>query len=165
MFENRQTRQMNLPKIFRKKKSLSDELSLHFSSKVQNLTVFSIIYMIRIRFFVLGELIQNGFRAARYSQLPGSRFSTSGLFIKMCRLESVFSSALPKRLGRAWSSGMCRGMGGLGRSWWSSRHHLEGQSGHSLQAHGVAAACALPLGFRIKLGLVRCGYLLAGIHA
>ena len=32
------------------KKSLSDELLLHFSSKVQNLTVFSIIYMIRIRF-------------------------------------------------------------------------------------------------------------------
>ena len=33
------------------KKSLSDELFLHFSSKVENLTVFSIIYMIRIRFF------------------------------------------------------------------------------------------------------------------
>ena len=29
----------------------SDELFLLFSSKVQNLTVFSIIYMIRIRFF------------------------------------------------------------------------------------------------------------------
>ena len=48
-----------------KKKSLSDELFLHFSAKVQNLTVFSIIYMIRIRFFGPGELIQNGFRAAR----------------------------------------------------------------------------------------------------
>ena len=35
-----------------------------FSSKVQNLTVFSIIYMIRIRFSGR-ELIQNGFRAAR----------------------------------------------------------------------------------------------------
>ena len=37
--------------IRKKKKNLSDELFLHFSSKVQNLTVFSIIYMIRIRFF------------------------------------------------------------------------------------------------------------------
>ena len=46
------------------KKSPSDELFLHFSSKVQNLTVFSFIYMIRIRFFVPGELIQNGFRRA-----------------------------------------------------------------------------------------------------
>ena len=34
-------------------KNLSDEVFLHFSSKVQNLTVFSIIYMIRIRFFGL----------------------------------------------------------------------------------------------------------------
>ena len=37
------------------KKILSDELFLHFFSKVQNLTVFSIIYMIRIRFFGPGE--------------------------------------------------------------------------------------------------------------
>ena len=36
-----------------------------FSAKVQNLTVFSIIYMIRIRFFGPGELIQNYFRRAR----------------------------------------------------------------------------------------------------
>ena len=41
------------PKCF--KKNLSDELFLHFSSKVQNLTVFPIIYMIRIRFFGPGE--------------------------------------------------------------------------------------------------------------
>ena len=50
MFQDPPTRQMNWPKMFRKK-SLSDELFLHFSSKVQNLAVFSIIYMIRIRFF------------------------------------------------------------------------------------------------------------------
>ena len=37
-----------------------------FSTKVQNLTVFSIIYMIRIRCFGPGELIQKYFRAARY---------------------------------------------------------------------------------------------------
>ena len=47
-------------------KRLSDELFLHFSSKVQNLTVLSIIYMIRIRFFGLGELNQKGFSAAQY---------------------------------------------------------------------------------------------------
>ena len=39
MFQNPQTRQMIWPKMIRKK-SLSDELFLHFSSKVQNLTVF-----------------------------------------------------------------------------------------------------------------------------
>ena len=49
-----------------RKKSLSDELFLHCSAKVQNLTVFSFIYMIRIRFFGPGELIQKGFRAAQY---------------------------------------------------------------------------------------------------
>ena len=36
------------------------------SSKLQNLTVFSIIYMIRIRFFGLGELIQNGLGTTQY---------------------------------------------------------------------------------------------------
>ena len=50
MFQNPQTRQMNELKMFLKK-SLSDELFLFFSSKVQNLTVFSIIYTIRIRCF------------------------------------------------------------------------------------------------------------------
>ena len=30
---------------------------------------------------------------------------------------------------------------------------------------GVAAVGALPLGFQVKLGLVRCKYLLAGLHA
>ena len=49
------------------KKSLSDELFLHFSSKVQNLTVFSIVYMIRIRFFGPRELIQKIFRRPRYA--------------------------------------------------------------------------------------------------
>ena len=46
------------------KESPSDELFLHFSSKVQNLTVFSIFYMIRIRFFGRGELIEKKIRAA-----------------------------------------------------------------------------------------------------
>ena len=46
---------------FFQKNFLSDELFLHFSSKVQNLTVFSIIYTIRIRFFGPGELFRKGF--------------------------------------------------------------------------------------------------------
>ena len=41
MFQNPRTRQMTEPKMFRKK-FFSDELVLHSSSKVQNLTVFSI---------------------------------------------------------------------------------------------------------------------------
>ena len=48
------------------KKSPSDEVFLHFSSKVQNLTVFSIIYMIRIRFFGPEELIKRTFRREQY---------------------------------------------------------------------------------------------------
>ena len=47
-------------RLFRQK-SFSDELFLHFSSKVQNLIVFSIIYMIRIRFLGLVELNQKTF--------------------------------------------------------------------------------------------------------
>ena len=47
------------------KKILSDESFLHFSSKVQNLTVFSIIYIIRIRFLGSEKLNQKGFRRAR----------------------------------------------------------------------------------------------------
>ena len=49
-----------------KKNPFRDELFLHFSAKVQNLTVFSFIYMIRMRFFGPGELIQNYFSGAQY---------------------------------------------------------------------------------------------------
>ena len=47
--------------MFRKKTSRTNHSS--FFSKVQNHTVFPIIYMIRIRFFGPGELIQIYFRA------------------------------------------------------------------------------------------------------
>ena len=47
------------------KKSLSVELFRIFPSKVPNLTVFSIIYMIRIRFFGPRELFPKGFRDAQ----------------------------------------------------------------------------------------------------
>ena len=58
------------------KKSFSDELFLHFFAKVHNLTVFSIFYMIRIRFFGPGALIQNGFRRAQYKDRePNENFA------------------------------------------------------------------------------------------
>ena len=47
--------------MFRKTKTFSDELSSILSLKVQNLAVFSIIYMIRIRFFGPRELIERRF--------------------------------------------------------------------------------------------------------
>ena len=46
---------MNQPKMFRKKKIPVGRIILIFSAKVQNLAVFSFIYMIRIRFFGPGE--------------------------------------------------------------------------------------------------------------
>ena len=56
-----------------RKKSFSDEVFLHFSSKVQNLTVFSIIYMIRNRFFGPRELIQRYFfgRTVKIEEVGG----------------------------------------------------------------------------------------------
>ena len=48
-----------------KKKTLSDELFLHFFCKCSGSGRFSLIYMIRIRFFGPGDLIQNYFRAAQ----------------------------------------------------------------------------------------------------
>ena len=50
-----------------KKNPFQTNYSSIFSAKVQNLAVFSFIYMIRIRFFGPQELIQNGFRAERYA--------------------------------------------------------------------------------------------------
>ena len=54
MFQNLQPRQRKKPNMFRKKNPFRTNYSSIFSSKVQNLTVFSIIYMIRIRFFGRG---------------------------------------------------------------------------------------------------------------
>ena len=52
--------------VSKKKNPFRMNYSSIFSAKVQNLTVFSIIYMIRIRFFGPGELIQNYFSGAQY---------------------------------------------------------------------------------------------------
>ena len=65
MFENPPTRQMNQLKMFRKN-LFPTNYFLIFPSKVQNLTVFSTIFMIRIRIFGPRESIQTGFRAAQY---------------------------------------------------------------------------------------------------
>ena len=51
-----------------KKNPFRTNYSSIFSAKVQNLAVFSFIYMIRIRFFGPQELIQNGFRAGQYGR-------------------------------------------------------------------------------------------------
>ena len=66
-FQDPQTRQMNQPTMFRKKKNpRRTNYSSIFLRKFR-IFFFSIIYMIRIRFFGPGELIQNGFRRARYA--------------------------------------------------------------------------------------------------
>ena len=66
-----------------------------FSSKVQNLTVFLIIYMIRIRFFGPGELIQNGFSAARYLSLcPSLSPCLSSLLSFSIRLSQTVGCSL-----------------------------------------------------------------------
>ena len=57
--------------VSKKKKNRRTNYSSIFPWKVQNLTVFSIKYMIRIRFFGPGELIQKYFRAARYLWVRG----------------------------------------------------------------------------------------------
>ena len=67
-----------------KKNPFRTNYSSIFSEKVQNLTVFSIIYMIRIRFFGPGELIQNYFRRAQYTNI----------FLKSSPRKSRFSCAL-----------------------------------------------------------------------
>ena len=104
MFQDPQTRQMNSAQNVSRKKSPSDELFLHFSSKVQNLTVFSFICMIRIRFFGPGELIQNGFRRAQYRR-SNVGFLSDG---KRCRRDD----GCLNRLGLLWQKGK-------ERSWWS----------------------------------------------
>ena len=65
MFENSPNPPGELAQNVSRKNPFRTNYSSIFS-KVQNLTVFSIIYMIRIRFFGPRELIKRYFRAARY---------------------------------------------------------------------------------------------------
>ena len=85
--------------MFREKKNFSDELFLHFSSKVQNLTVFSIIYMIRIRFFGPGELIQKYFSAAQYCWRSLPAASRAELEVQRCGAAGVASGQAGRRAG------------------------------------------------------------------
>ena len=84
--------------MFRKKKKPFGRIIPPFSSKVQNLTVFSIIYMIRIRFFVPGELIQNGFSAAQYLFCLSGRLQLPNLSAKLHfrRQMSAYFLAFPQ---------------------------------------------------------------------
>ena len=66
--------------MFRKKIPLQTNYSSIFSAKVHNLAVVSFIYMIRIRFFGPGELIQKGFSGAQYERHAcGTRLQCSPL--------------------------------------------------------------------------------------
>ena len=64
------------------KKSLSDELFLHLSSKVQNLTVFSIIYMIRIRIFGPGGINSENISGCTVKEGTPAALLQSGLHEK-----------------------------------------------------------------------------------
>ena len=69
----------------------------------------------------------------------------------MCHLASVFFSALPRH-GGFWKVQLdVRDLGG----------HLD----FTRRAQAGTAVGALPLGFQVKLGLVRGKYLAAGLHA
>ena len=74
-----------------------------FSAKVQNLTVFSFIYMIRIRFFGPGELIKKGFRAAQYMTSDGQEKTYYAA--KMCKWEhQLCHDAYQKSWSKDWKS-------------------------------------------------------------
>ena len=103
MFLNPQIRQMNWPKMFRKN-PFRTNYSSFFSSKVQNLIVFPIIYMIRIRFFGPGELIQKASGTvrtvvcfAKYSCWEYSRASCRALVCHLSAMCSSMAPSLPRR--------------------------------------------------------------------
>ena len=81
----------------KKKNPFRTNYSSIFSSKVQNLTVFSIIYKIRIRFFGPGELFQKYFSAAQYFYYKNKwwlHFNKSGCDTLPLRKRSDFKQAL-----------------------------------------------------------------------
>ena len=70
LFENPQTRQMNEPKMFRKKSSVGRIILPFFFESSESDRVFNYLYDSN-SIFGSGELIQNGFRCARYCVLLG----------------------------------------------------------------------------------------------
>ena len=82
-------------KCFEKQNPRRTNYSSICSSKVQNMTVFSIIYMIRIRFFGSGELIQNGFRRARYAEIHARRDALSDFSSSLLGLATARQTSRP----------------------------------------------------------------------
>ena len=85
-------------------KSLSGELFLFFLRTFRILPFFSIIYMIRIRFFGLRESFQQKFRAAQYHSGRGSLMTVlsretgaSGKFYAMFSCHDVFQICRPSK--------------------------------------------------------------------
>ena len=105
-----------------------------FSSKVQNLTVFSIIYMIRIRFFGPRELIQNGFRVAQYAWKH--RMSSTKRFAEHQDYHGLFSDRTHNVVNKISTAKMLEQHCGLPNPWhtnhfqqWNSRmQHLRTRS-------------------------------------
>ena len=100
-------------KMFRNKIPFGQIVPL-FSSNVQNLTVFvfSIIFMIRIRFFGLRESFQQGFRAAQYhsgqeSLMTGLSRETgaSGNLMRCFHVTMFFRFADPASVGKSLLDG------------------------------------------------------------
>ena len=94
-----------------KKNPFRTNYSPIFPSKVQNLTVFPIIYMIRIRFFGPGELIQNEFSAAQYR--PTS--------LQLASLKKFSSPTAPRR-----ASGRFDELAGRWWQWMQRKPHFDG---------------------------------------
>ena len=109
--------------------------------------------------------------------LLGSRLNMSGQLVKRCLLVNVSFLALPSRFGKAMKLWVISGDG----SFWKIQLDVRDLGGHldftwraptgTLSKRvgeatvGVAAVGALPLGFQVKLGLVRGEYLPASLHA
>ena len=82
-----------------KKNPFQTNYSSIFSAKVQNLAVFSIIYMIRIRFFGPGELIQNYFSGAQYTTVYVKMINGKTISIRYLRnmTAAVISDEVERR--------------------------------------------------------------------
>ena len=109
--------------------------------------------------------------------LLGSLLGTLGLMVRMCHLVNVFFSALPSQSKRAMKLWDISGDGNFWKVQLDMRD-LGGRLDFTNRARagtlscwvkgapaGVAAVGALPLGFQVKLGLVRGKYIPAGLHA
>ena len=101
----------------------------------------------------------------------------SGRLGRMCPWVGVFSSALLRAVRRAMKLWDVSGdgkvwkvqldVGDLGGHLDFTKRARAGTLSNRVEdaTHGVAAVGALPLGFQVKLGLVRGKYLPAGLHA